>query len=261
MAFGRKKGDPQINSFGPIDTLLAASGTLVGEQRAFLLKALTTDVFVEAAIESARAASHKETEMIDHVCRVGFANAMAIAKQGYGELDAVKLLVAGCLQLPPHEVNMNDHLEAVAFAIAAIKGGTRMLQLRRDEQAMAAIAFGTMLVRFACLDDADGTDIYVATWGPNGENKCTFYVQPDLSISWTPDTEEHVLFTQDNAIIALAELERALGKEVSFSEELNANNDFLQSLIESGAATFEKSTESFFKWDPPLPNQNQNGAK
>lgn len=263
MAFGRKKGNPQLNSFGPLDTLIAASQTLMGTQRDFVTGVLLNEALVDAAVEDGRTLSQKEIEMFDQVCRIGFANAMAIAKQRTGdsssELEAARRLVAGCLQCQSHEVDLNANREGFALALTTIKGGSRMLQLRRDEQAMAAIALGTMLVRFACAADAGDTTIYVATWGPDGENKCTFYVQPDLSISWTPETNEPALFGQDNVVAALSELERALGKNVSFQEELDANNDFFKSLIESGAVTVETSSEPFFKWNPPLPEQGKKG--
>ena len=258
MAFGRKKGDPKIDSFGPLDTLIAASQTLVGGQRDFVQMALLSDEFVDAAVESGQALPRSEVERLNQVCRIGFASATSLARlrssDFSAEMEAAKLLVAGCLQMQPHEINLVEHREGFALALTAIRGGTRMIQLRRDDQAMVAIAMGTMLARFACAGVDDGTDVYVVTWGDNGENKCTFYVKPDLSISWTPETNEHVLFTQDRAIDALSELELALGKEVTFPERLSANNDFFQRLIESGAATFEATDEPYFKWNPPLPD-------
>jgi hypothetical protein len=199
------------------------------------------------------------------VCRIGFASAASIARQRSNdfsaEMEAAKLLVAGCLQSQPHEVNLNENREGFALALTAIKGGTRMIQLRRDDQAMAAIALGTMLARFACVGDDKGTDVYIATWGDNGENKCTFYVQSDLSISWTPETNEPTFFAQDSIDAALSELEHALGKEISFEKNVSVDNDFIQSLIESGAATFEPFDEPFFKWNPPLPNSANKSAE
>ena len=265
MAFGRKKGDPKIDSFGPLDTLIAASQTLVGAQRDFVTKALLSEQFVDEAVESGRTFTRSEVESFNQLCRIGFASSMSIARQrsdSYSEeLEAARLLVAGCLQIQPHEVNLNENLEAFALALTTIKGGLRMLQLRREEQAVAAIALGTMLVHSICVGVAEDTDIYVATWGQNGENKCTFYVQSDLSISWTPDTNEPTFFAQDRIDAALSELEHALGKEISFENNLSVDNDFIQSLIESGAATFEPSDEPFFKWNPPLPNSGNKSAE
>ena len=262
MAFGRKKGSPQIDSFGPVDTLLAASGTLEGAQRDYLLKALTSEEYVEAAVESAGTLSRDETARIEHVCRVGYASAMEIAKlkqpSFITELRAARVLLAGCLQQPPDEVVLTDHIEGFAFALASIKGGSRMFQLKRDEQAMAAIALGMLLVQFALLDDANDTVVYVATWGRNGQNKCTFFVQPDLSISWTPETDEPELLEEHSAIAALSELEYALGKKASFPDHLNGISDLAQSFIDSGKATL--STESFFTWNPPLPDDAPNGV-
>jgi hypothetical protein len=65
------------------------------------------------------------------------------------------------------------------------------------------------------------------------------------------------IFAQDRIDAALSELEHALGKEISFENNLSVDNDFIQSLIESGAATFEPSDEPFFKWNPPLPNSDK----
>jgi hypothetical protein len=264
MVFGRKKGDPMIDSFGPLDTLIAASQTLVGGQRDFVNMALLSDEFVDAAVESGRALPRSEVERLNQVCRIGFASATSLARLRSSdfstEMEAAKLLVAGCLQTQPHQINLIEYREGFALALTAIRGGTRMIQLRRDDQAMVVIALGTMLARFACLGGNESTDVYVVTWGDSGENKCTFYVKPDLSISWTPETNEPELFAQDHPLAALSELELALGKVVSFPERLSANNDFFQSLIESGAATFEATDEPYFKWNPPLPDSGNSSV-
>jgi hypothetical protein len=265
MAFGRRKGNSQLDEFGPLDTLVAAAQTLVGAQREIATSILLDEGFIDAALEDGRRLSQREVETLNQVFRIGFANALAIAKNrassGGDEIQAARFLLAGCVQRDQHDVNLNDFRDAFALALVAIKGGSRMLELRREEQAMAAIAMGTMIVRFLADSNPGDVVIYVATWGPGGENRCTFFVTPELKISWTPETNEPALFAQDNVVAALSELERALGKEVSFQAELDANTAFVSSLIESGAVTIDGPMEPFFKWEPPLPARPTTGGQ
>ncbi len=78
------------------------------------------------------------------------------------------------------------------------------------------------------------------------------FLTRSLEISWKPDHKESQMVGRQHVVAALAELEIALGKPVSFEAELT-NLSTLAEQFKASGLDCEVSSEPFFTWDPPLP--------
>jgi hypothetical protein len=257
MVFGRKKGGKNIDAFGPGDVLLGAAGRLPEMYSTNVVRYVTDDAFAEQAADLMARMHRDDIESFNQICRSCFAGAVSLTQQrelvrGREELALVFSITKKCLSIFGFELVPDERVEELSLIYAAVKGATRMAELRRPEQAMISLSLAVMLVVNVIDQKAGDVQIFTVSWGENKKNKCVFFVNDKGEVSWTPQTDELPLITEDRIMVALAELEIALGRNPSFSEELHAKSEYYNELIREGAVSVSEVAEPFFTWEPPL---------
>jgi hypothetical protein len=155
MAFGRRKNEASVDAFGPLDTLIAASQTLDESERAWVSRLLLDDSFVNAAIRDFTSLPEDEIARLSVVARLGNAYAKYLVQKPSisfsDELTEARRLVSDVLKCEPNQLDGTKNIEGIALAYAAMRGGIRMLQIRKEDKSLAAFAFVVPLIRFACV--------------------------------------------------------------------------------------------------------------
>lgn len=155
MAFGRRKNEPSVDAFGPLDTLIAASQTLDESERIWVSRLLLDDSFVNAAIREFTSLPTDEIERLSVVARLGNAYAKYLAKKPSisfsDELTEARRLVSNVLDSEPDQLDGIKNVEGIALSYAAMRGGIRMLQIQREDKSLSAFAFVIPLIRYACV--------------------------------------------------------------------------------------------------------------
>jgi hypothetical protein len=155
MAFGKRKNEPSIDGFGPLDTLIAGSQTLEESERIWVSRLLLDDSFVNSAIRDFTSLPTDEIQRLSEVARLGNAYARYLVQKpslsSSDELKESRRLVSNILNCEPDQLDGDKNVEGIALSCAAMRGGVRMLQIRREDKSLSAFAFVVPLIRFACV--------------------------------------------------------------------------------------------------------------
>jgi hypothetical protein len=154
MAFGRKKGPRELNLFGPMDTLIAASQTLDSGEREMVTEMLLDEAFVNAAIRNFANLPPEEVERFSTLVRLADAYAKYLvrlpSRTDAHEIRESRRVVCDILKCEPDKLEGIKYYNAIGLSFTAMKGGIRMMELRRDDKALAAFAFAIPLIWYAC---------------------------------------------------------------------------------------------------------------
>jgi len=267
MVLGKRKQQEQmfrqqqlmLDQMGPGDVLLAgAQQHLKSPIRERVTTTILDDDFCNAAISYVQRFDMGKREAADDFVRKAFIAANDLQhKDGlYTQVMATasaKNLLKDFFTLIDIDANVDEYEFEIDLGRAAMYGAIRMCELGRFKQGIAAVGLASMLMVFSAVTKSKSTVIYVAKWGENLENKCTFYVNEDQSISWTPDTSIPALFEDDYVFMALNELERALGKTLSFPDHASMLTAFTEEMRDTPGVTVSSVEGSLFHWEPELP--------
>jgi len=172
MVFGGKKGGRKIDAFGPGDILLASAGLLHSEYSKHVVRFVTDDAFVEQAANLMAGMHRDDVEVFNQICRSAFAGSVSLASQREStrdreELTLVFSLAGKCLKVFGFQFEASERVEELSLIYAAVKGATRMAELRRPEQAMLALSLAFMIVAHVINEKAGDVQIFTASWGEN----------------------------------------------------------------------------------------------
>ena len=263
MPLFRKSRVSQIDQMGPGDVLLAAAGTLKSANGPVIVQRAVLDDEVHAAahqmLQRLTVAQYEKlsqlAEQIQRVCK-GAARATP-GQQDLAIKENIGSVLMGCREVLDIRSNDPGDDQEGLLALVTLRGVTRMFELHRPSQADQTLGYGLTLVLYFTMLNVKSQAVGVpeqsgprhhAQWGNNG---CSFDLTGE-SPTWRFDENPKNHFDHMYAEAALAQMEKAYGRSVSFPQA----EESLLSLLTFPYKTSSEETNELqlaFKWDPPLP--------
>jgi len=264
MAWFRSKQARAIDGFGPGDTLLASVGTLKqGTSQELVRRIIFDDEFNSRAHALARDLGDVAAAAMVNICSEVLESGTRAAKGSEAAREAfilsyVPKLLLQCRQLLGIESIEQAGDPESLIILTTLRGTSRMLELRRRDQAEEVLVYGMCLA--LCLTSQQhvassggqiATNIvsHHADWDTNG---CTLRLTSG-SPSWRFDHEPDKYFDDLYAEAALAQLQVAYKQPVSFP---NSEQRLLDVFTVPFRATGEAIPDGLalnLDWSPPLP--------